>query len=477
MRKVTVYIPSYNYGRYLDRAIQSVLKQSMEDWDLIIIDDGSTDDTQEVLGKYRNHSKIRIVEQENRGLNVTNNIAVRLANGRYIMRLDADDYVDENILLILSNVLDTRPEVGLVYPDYYRIDDQDEILEVVRRKKIDDEVELLDLPAHGACTMIRKENLIEVGGYSEEFRCQDGYDLWLKMIASYRPYNVNIPLFYYRQHGHNMTSQQGKILATRAAIKRRFVESEIEGQVPRVLGLVSAIGRSVYPQSHPFVQLAGKPLIWYTISEVLKSKLIDRVVVSSEDDAVLEYASKFPDIVPLKRSAELTKSTARREDIAQEVLTDLKAASGYEPDAVCTLSINTPLRRADHIDRAIDTMIIFGADSVVSVQEELGLFYRHLRLGLAPLGNSGGTLRLERDALYKANGAIHLTRTHTIQAGQLDTQRIGHITMLPEESIKTNSEFELWLAEKIFQGWLPDKDDAEPSGMAAAVLPRPERNE
>lgn len=72
---------------------------------------------------------------------------MRLANGRYILRLDADDYVDQNIHLILSNVLDTRPDVGLVYPDYYLVDDQDEILEVVRRNKIDDEVELLNVPA------------------------------------------------------------------------------------------------------------------------------------------------------------------------------------------------------------------------------------------------------------------------------------------------------------------------------------------
>lgn len=57
MRKITVYLRIYNYGWYLDRAIQSVLKQSMEDWDLIIIDDGSTDNTQEFLAKYRNHSK------------------------------------------------------------------------------------------------------------------------------------------------------------------------------------------------------------------------------------------------------------------------------------------------------------------------------------------------------------------------------------------------------------------------------------
>ena len=86
MPKVTVYIPAYNYGRYIEKAINSILRQTMSDWELIIIDDGSTDNTSSVIAKYRSHSNIRIIEQENRGLNVTNNIAVRLSNGRYIMR-------------------------------------------------------------------------------------------------------------------------------------------------------------------------------------------------------------------------------------------------------------------------------------------------------------------------------------------------------------------------------------------------------
>ena len=187
MAKITVYIPIHNYGRYLVQAIQSVLKQTMDGWELIVIDDGSTDNTQEILAGYKNHPKIKIIEQENKGLNVTNNIALRLANGKYIIRLDADDYFDENILLLLSNILDTKPEVGLVYPDYYHVDESGDLIEIVRRKKIGEEAELLDMPAHGAGTMIRKECLLDLKGYEEKFSCQDGYELWLKFLRKYKP--------------------------------------------------------------------------------------------------------------------------------------------------------------------------------------------------------------------------------------------------------------------------------------------------
>ncbi len=138
------------------------------------------------------------------------------------MWLDADDYLDENALLVLSNILDIHPQIGLVYPDYFLVDESGAIIEVIRRKKIGQDVELLDLPALGACTMIREECLLEIGGYSEEFKCQDGYDLWLKFIESFNPYNVNIPLFYYRQHPSNLTKNKSHILKTRRCIKRTF---------------------------------------------------------------------------------------------------------------------------------------------------------------------------------------------------------------------------------------------------------------
>ena len=454
MPKVTVYIPSYNYGRFIDKAIQSVFKQTMTDWELIIIDDGSTDNTQEVLAKYNSHLKTRIIEQDSKGLNVTNNVALRLANGKYIMRLDADDFLDENALLILSKVLDTKPRIGLVYPDYYEVDAEGEVINLVRRKKLIEEVELLDLPAHGACTMFHKQLLIDIGGYIETFSCQDGYELWLRFIQKYHPYNVNLPLFYYRKHPSSLTRNQRKILETRREIKKQFVKEKYSGQIPKVLGLIPATRSSVYTQNDPFVKLAGKPLIWHTLNELKSVNSLDRVVISSEDDEVLDYAKDFSCVELFKRSTELLHSALKMKDLARYVLEQLEISSGYKPDAVCTLYINTPLRRAHHIDKAVDTMVIFNVDSVISVREELAHCYHHRRYGLEPIDIAEDGMRIERKSIYQENSAIFLSKIDVIKSGRFLGKKIGHIVMLPEESIKINSEYDLWLAEKIINSRL-----------------------
>lgn len=448
MPKVTVYIPTHNYGHYLDQTIGSVLKQTMADWELIIIDDGSTDNTAEVLKKYESHPSIVTVFQENKGLNVTNNVAIRLSRGKYIMRLDADDFLDENCLLVLSNLLDQKLEVGLVYPDYYHVNESGEMIELIRRKKIGEEVELLDLPAHGACSMIRKEVLLNLGSFSEEFRCQDGYDLWIKLIQKYEPYNVNVPLFYYRQHPLSQTQKQKKILDTRTEIKKKFVDRN--GARPKALGLIPVLSSSVYHQNRPFVMLNGKPLLWYTLSEAIKAASLDRIVVATEDDEVAHYARReFPTVSCFKREGRLSTASSNSEEIIMAVLEELNVSEGYRPDAVCLLYISAPLRRAQHIDHAIDTMAVFGVDTVVSIQEELAPCYHHEKFGLSLINGGYGTPRLERKGIYKENGAIFLNKTSVIANGRMLGERVGHITMLPEESVKINTDFEFWLAEKI----------------------------
>ncbi|MCY3825363.1 MAG: glycosyltransferase family 2 protein [Nitrospinae bacterium] len=461
MPKVTVYIPAHNYGRFLDVAIQSVLKQTMDDWELIVIDDGSTDDTSEILVPYGTHPKIRIFEQENRGLNITNNIALRIARGEYLMRLDADDFLDENILLVLSHVLDTKPGVGLVYPDYYHVDEDGEIVEIVRRQKIGEEGDLLDLPAHGACTMIRKEVLLEIGGYFEEFDRQDGYGMWLKFIERHHPYNVNLPLFYYRRHGESLSESRGLLMETRRKIKRRVVEEMNLSRKPKVLALVPVVVDAGSDLGNPFTQLKGKPLLERTLEQIQEARSVDRVVVSSNDEEVLAYTQRLEGVEGFIRPEALAKPTARMEDTALHVLRTLEER-GYVPDAVCVCCINTPFRRGRHIDKAVDTMTIFGVDSVISITEDLSFFYHHGKNGLTPAnGSLQRTLRLERKALFKENGAIFLNRVDTVLAGKFLGERIGHITMLPEESVRINSTYEFWLAEKIAAEWMQSVSSAK----------------
>ena len=153
---VSIYITNYNYGSYIKEAIESVLNQSFKDIELIIIDDGSTDNSREIIESYAHLNNTRIIFQKNKGLNVTNNIAMRLAHGKYLVRLDADDYFSEDAIEKMCLKLESDSQLGLVFPDYYLIDTLGDVIAKEQRHAFDKDVSLLDQPAHGACTMIRK---------------------------------------------------------------------------------------------------------------------------------------------------------------------------------------------------------------------------------------------------------------------------------------------------------------------------------
>lgn len=449
--KVTVYIPSHNYGRYVEDAIASVYAQTMRDWELIIIDDGSTDDTPRILKKYANRPNVRIVTQPKRGLTVSNNVALKMSNAEYIMRLDADDFLDENALLVMSHCLDQNPKIGLVYPDYYRVDDDGELLELVRRKKIGREAELLDLPAHGAGTMIRKSCLLKLGGYDESLPCQDGYDLWLRFLKAYKPHNVNVPLFYYRQHEGSLTTDSRKILNTRASIKRRFARDHKSGRIQRTMGLIPVAKRPQGGPESPFALVAGQPLLWHTITQALAAENLEKIAVSSNDPAVLDYARGFPGVITLKRPDNLASVDARMSQTVAHAL-EAMGARKYKPEAVMLLYTNCPLRRAMHIQMALDTMAIFDVDSVVSVTQEMAFSYHHDRHGLRPIQRSRD-LALEKKAIYRENGAVLLAKVDAIDRRNFLGKKLGHFIMLPEESIRIRSAYDLWMADKIASEW------------------------
>lgn len=442
--KVTVYIPNHNYGRFVEQAIESVLNQKFSDWELIIVDDGSTDGSHEIIRKYEDAPNVHVVVQENRGLTVSSNIALRLSKGKYIMRLDADDYLDENALLVLSNILDTHLSVGLVYPDYYLVDDSGEILGIERRNKVGQEIMLYDVPAHGACTMIRKQCLQELGGYSEDITCQDGYDLWIRFIEKFGVYNVNIPLFYYRQHAKNLSRNQEKILRTRRMIKRRHIERSRKRAGIDLAAIIPVRGKDCEEPAYALRQIAGRPLIDYTITAALESQAFNKVVVVSEDEVILNYAQGISRVVSIKRPPELARANTPIAPTVRFVLDHLEGAP--RTDAFMLLYVNSPLRRDIHIRNAIDTMLIFDVDSVISVYEELSNHYLHVGTGLRPLFQRR-TLRLEKEALWVENGAIYLSKVGDLRENDYLGEKIGHIVMLRHESVQIDTEEDFRLVE------------------------------
>ena len=119
---ITVYITNFNYGKYIEEAIQSVLNQTYPNIEILIIDDGSTDNSKEIIDRYALTTGIQTVFQSNRGLAKSNNVALAMANGEYIVRLDADDRFHSDAL---ENLLSgfTSSSVAMVFGNWNIIAD------------------------------------------------------------------------------------------------------------------------------------------------------------------------------------------------------------------------------------------------------------------------------------------------------------------------------------------------------------------
>ena len=285
---ITVYVTNFNYANYIEQSIESVLAQTYKNFELIIIDDGSTDNSKEIINRYIEETNIRVIFQENKGLIVSNNIAVRAAQGKYVMRLDADDYLDKNALLVLVNAIEKSDDIALIFPDYYYVNADGQVTGQERRHDFKSQVTLLDQPAHGACTLIRRDCLLEVGGYSSEFTCQDGWDLWLKLTENYSVENVNLPLFYYRKHDTNLTNDTDRLLETRAEIYKSHAKRTNRPNL-KVIAILPTRGPTIEPDSQILNKLGDKNLIDWTIDSALNSTMISELIVTTPDQAVISY--------------------------------------------------------------------------------------------------------------------------------------------------------------------------------------------
>ena len=110
----SVIVPVYNGEKFIDKAIESVFAQTVSDWELIIVNDGSSDNTLSVLEKYADNEKIKIISQKNSGVSVARNNGVKNSKGDYIAFLDADDVWYENHLEVMKNMTDKYPDAGLI---------------------------------------------------------------------------------------------------------------------------------------------------------------------------------------------------------------------------------------------------------------------------------------------------------------------------------------------------------------------------
>lgn len=404
---VSVYITNHNYGSYLKKAIQSVLNQTLKNFELIIIDDGSTDNSKKIINSYKKNNKIIKIFQKNRGLTVSNNLALRLAKGKYIMRLDADDWLDNNALEVMSNTLERSPDIGLVFPDYFEVDRAGKITNLIRRHDFK-KVKLHDQPAHGACTLIRKDCLEKIGGYSEKYDRQDGYYLWIKFIQKYKVLNINLPLFFYRKHESSLSNNEEKILSTRSnIIKSNLSKKSLK---KKALAILPIRGLKINPGSYVLKKLKGKPLVLWIIDSLIKANNISKIVVTSPDKNILSFLKK-----KYKSKILIHKRDEKLGGINIELDQTLKLASIFAKkkrisfDYIFQLSYKTPFIKSADIDSFINLIDFFKTDQVLAVRTEFEPIYKHDGNGLKSI-NVNSNLKLERDQVYKGIDGIRVFR-------------------------------------------------------------------
>lgn len=441
---VSVYITNYNYERFIEQSIESVFAQSLDDWELIIIDDGSTDNSKEIIERYRNKEQVTIIYQQNKGLNITNNVAMRVAKGKYIMRLDADDYIVPTALEKMAEALEADDELGLVFPDYYYVDAEGNKTGEEKRHNFEKEVSLYDQPAHGACTMIRLSFLKKIGGYNESFTCQDGYDLWLKFITHYSVRNVTEPLFYYRRHGSNLTTNEERILKTRRAIKKTFLD--LQSVEDSALMIIPARNTKIKGQSIPLFDSGKGSLLSRKVRTGLAAKTVKRVYIISEDTDILHYASKeFAQesrVVVLERPSKLAGPNQTLGATVQLAVNHADEA-GLEYGFLMTAALDYPFVSPDILDDAINTIELFKSDSVLGVRPDNKMYYRHTGHGLSPILDQEKFTRIEREALYRAVGGIMASTKANFKAyAKINSGKMSHVIVDEISAFGIFSEFD-----------------------------------
>ncbi|MHC4139625.1 MAG: glycosyltransferase [Planctomycetota bacterium] len=451
--KISIIVTAHNYGKFLPQCLDSVFKQNVTDYELIVVNDGSTDNTESILEHYRQQhlDKMQIITLDGVGLSTACNTGIRASKGKYVIRLDADDYFDENILLIESNILDSNPNIHMVYPDYYLINKHGEITDSFRQSKVNDEVKLLDRSPLAAGAMFRRKAYDTIGGYNEELRYQEDYDFWIRFIDKFNVYNVNLPLMYYRKHSKNMSNHFEERMKARQYVKKKFVDEKGYRNSKKIFAVIPAMGLFRNKEKLSTRILNGKPLIAYTIEEALKTNLIDRVIISTEDQEIAELSLKHGAEVPFLRPVELAGTGVPFDEVLRNMIAVFREEGRELPDYIVVLPYITPFRKERHITEAIDTILLYDTDSVIGVTTDLTNHWKPGEYGLTPVGYQKRLLREDKEIVYKEAASIYVIKVNNLNDGGYLGNTIGHIEMSPQDAWRIEDDFDYWVAEQILK--------------------------
>ena len=233
MANVSVVIPTYQCGRFVSQSIDSVLGQTFKNFEIIIVDDGSTDHTQEILNNYSNMNNIKIIRQSNQGPSAARNLGIRMSTGEYIAFLDADDIWLPNKLEKQIEYLEKHPKVDLIYCDSYLFNEKSTMQKtffdisqpfsgkVLNKLFLSDFIPLLTV-------VVRRSIFNSVGFFDETINGPEDYDLWLRISRTKTIDFIHEPLAKYRVTSGLTSEQKIKRLKNEINVKEKALRNSPE---------------------------------------------------------------------------------------------------------------------------------------------------------------------------------------------------------------------------------------------------------
>ena len=227
---ISAVIPSYNYGRYLGRAVESVLTQTHPVDEIIVVDDGSTDNTKEVAASFGD--KIRYVYQKNKGLSAARNTGIREAKGDWIAFLDADDWWDKDKIRLQLEVAATDPKIGLVYTKscFVSPDGIQTPILLIRPDRLWPALRYSNrVSGSGSAVIARRDLLLIENGFDETLTACEDWDMWVRMSRRCRFGFVPQLLTMIAATPNSMSTDHTRMLTNLEKIVDRTLISDLSG--------------------------------------------------------------------------------------------------------------------------------------------------------------------------------------------------------------------------------------------------------
>ena len=370
--KISIIITNFNYGKFIDRCIRSCLNQNYssglknlnKDYEVIVVDDCSTDDSKEKIIRYKKNKNFNFIfNKKNIGVAASVNKAILKSQGKYFVRVDADDYISVNLINILSFFLDENPEFFGVACDYFYVDQFGSQIKKILSK---------ENPI--ACgIMYNKKKFIQYGLYNKKFRHREEEELRLRLGDKYKIYNLPFPFYRYRMHKSNKTKSVDYLQNFRSKILKMSVDnlsSDKKKMLKNIVAIIPARGNSKRFKNKNIYKIKNKPMIVYTIDACKNSNLIKHIFVSSENKRILEISKKNK-ANTIDRPKNLSKDEVFKMEVIKHALLEIEKKLGKKASLVASLQANSPEILSKDIDNSIMKLITNDLNEVISTDRNL----------------------------------------------------------------------------------------------------------